>query len=73
MAKMLGKQILSFRILTKRRAYLGLGIALLPLYLWQTFEALRTPGFGIFDLYPIGGVLIAALLLAIGRKIPANE
>ena len=69
----LGKQILKFRILTKRRVYLGLGVLLLAWFGFRTFAELSHPGLSLFDAYAMGGLVFAGLLLFIGWRIPKDE
>lgn len=69
----LGKQLLKFRVLTKRRVYLGLGGVLALWFGVRSFAELSHGGFNMFDAYALGGLGIAGLLLFIGWRIPRDE
>lgn len=68
----LGKQLLKFRILTKKRAYLCLGFLMLPIFIARSFSEITTNGLGVSDVYAFLGVIIALAILNLGLKMPAD-
>ncbi|ACT58982.1 hypothetical protein [Hirschia baltica] len=73
MSQPLGKQLLGFRILTKKRAYLALGLVMLPWYALSSFRELTHGPLGVADAYAVIGLLIAIAVLFVGWKMPSDS
>lgn len=69
----LGKQILNFRLLTKRRIYIGIGVIMLAWFGLRAIAETAYGGFSLYDAYAFGGLLLAITLIFTGLRIPPDD
>ena len=51
-----------------RHIFIALGLLMAALFAYRGANALMEPGFGLAELYALGGLVIAASLLGVGMR-----
>lgn len=57
----------------KKHAYTVGGLLMLGIFLWRGVEALYTPGLGWQEIYVLGGLILAVVVLTIGIRLHLGQ